>query len=351
MSKFVRKREFHDGLRGAQSLIVRSRLWLPLEHGPASCGHAARLHTAGRTGRLQAVSSDRRRDAEMPARCGWVHAAGNGRAAREARGAQGRRSSATSGVARGGGRALGLCREGAQAALAGGGKSSRHGHCRLGDQAPRTRSAVLAASAAPRPRPCGPGPSSPSPLGHEPRTGNQACVSPNRSGTSRAPRQACPDAARSRRADAPGTSVPAPRPPSSSPSAAPEAAVRGPHSYRESFSHKLFNCSLLETIRLTVLWSESRMAAGNPLYEFFQQNTMLTYAGPTKQIRTWWAGPQGNRTRVPLGEWHRPEEAVLGASGVLAWAAAARTGTGSGHLSPHQAGTPTPLAQHVMCHS
>lgn len=93
------------------------------------------------------------------------------------------------------------------------------------------------------------------------------------------------------------------------------------------------------------------MAAGNPLYEFFQQNTMLTYAGPTKQIRTWWAGPQGNRTRVPLGEWHRPEEAVLGASGVLAWAAAARTGTGSGHLSPHQAGTPTPLAQHVMCHS
>lgn len=142
-----------------------------------------------------------------------------------------------------------------------------------------------------------------------------------------------------------------PRPPSSSPSAAPEAAVRGPHSYRESFSHTLFNCSLLETIRLTVLWSESRVAAGNPLYEFFQQNTMLTYAGPTKQIRTWWAGPQGNRTRVPLGEWHRPEEAVLGASGVLAWAAAARTGTGSGHLSPHQAGTPTPLAQHVMCHS
>lgn len=93
------------------------------------------------------------------------------------------------------------------------------------------------------------------------------------------------------------------------------------------------------------------MAAGNPLYEFFQQNTMLTYAGPTKQIRTWWAGPQGNRTRVPLGERHRPEEAVLGASGVLAWAAATRTGTGSGHLSPHQAGTPTPLAQHVMCHS
>lgn len=177
MSKFVRKREFHDGLRGAQSLIVRSRLWLPLEHGPASCGHAARLHTAGRTGRLQAVSSDRRRGAEMPARCGWVHAARDGRAAREARGARGRRSSATSGVARGGGRALGLCREGAQAALAGGGKSSRRGHCRLGDQAPRTRSAVLAASAAPRPRPCGPGPSS----------GNQVCVSPNRSGTSRAP--------------------------------------------------------------------------------------------------------------------------------------------------------------------
>lgn len=58
----------------------------------------------------------------------------------------------------------------------GGGKSSRHGHCRLGDQAPRTRSAVLAAGAAPCPRPCGPGPSSPSPLGHEPRTGNQVCL-------------------------------------------------------------------------------------------------------------------------------------------------------------------------------
>lgn len=121
-----------------------------------------------------------------------------------------------------------------------------------------------------------------------------------------------------------------------------EAAAWGPRNYTESFSHKPFNCSLLETIRLPVLWSESRVAAGNPLYEFLQRNTVLTYAGPTEQIRMWRLAPEDAAHTGPPGRMAPPRGSHSVDEWSLVCTAAARTGTGCGHLSPHQAGTPAP---------
>lgn len=71
-----------------------------------------------------------------------------------------------------------------------------------------------------------------------------------------------------------------------------DAAVQAPPLQIELFSYSV--CLLLQTIRLTVFYSECRIAAGNPLYAFSEQNAMLTYVGPTEKIHIRWPDPQGN---------------------------------------------------------